>query len=121
MEDEGPQREEDEVDQMVEEMSMIGEEGESPVPEEGSGVYEGSASEGPFIADRAFVTAESETGSGESWKVNDMERNQGNFSFPLPPSCLGPHSFSLICPCCSACRWGRERLEAVAPQQVCGW
>lgn len=77
VEDEGPQREEDEVDQMVEEMSMIGEEGESPVPEEGSGVYEGSASEGPFIADRAFVTAESETGSGESWKVNDMERNQG--------------------------------------------
>ncbi|XP_035017378.1 serglycin [Hippoglossus stenolepis] len=46
--------------------------GQPPQPEEGSAGYEGSASEWPFIADRAFGTAESETGSGESGSDMDL-------------------------------------------------
>ncbi|XP_071401245.1 serglycin [Centroberyx affinis] len=48
-----------------------------PLPEEGSGAFEGSAAELPFMADRSFVTGESETGSGESWTEKEAERYQG--------------------------------------------
>uniref|UniRef100_UPI003AACB999 serglycin n=1 Tax=Centroberyx gerrardi TaxID=166262 RepID=UPI003AACB999 len=63
-EEEGPVRE-------VESLMM------ATMPEEGSGAFEGSAAEFPFMADRSFVTGESETGSGESWTENEAERYQG--------------------------------------------
>ncbi|XP_044051913.1 serglycin [Siniperca chuatsi] len=69
VEDESPLREEEEEEEMKEEETQMSEEGESPVvylQEEGSG-DEGSAGEDKFMADRAFMTAESEPGSGESW------------------------------------------------------
>ncbi|XP_070818910.1 serglycin [Chaetodon trifascialis] len=75
-EGESPLREEGEEEDVVEEETpMLGEEGESPMyfmPEEGSGGYEGSA-DYVMQADRAFETAESETGSGESWTEKDMK------------------------------------------------
>ncbi|XP_053275359.1 serglycin [Pleuronectes platessa] len=70
VEDERPPREEGEG-----ELPVIS--GESPQPEEGSAGYEGSASEWPFVADRAFASAESETGSGESWTKSDMDLYKG--------------------------------------------
>ena len=86
-------KKEEEEEMKEDKMPMIGEEGESPeyiLLEEGSGGYEGSAVEGPFVQDRAFEAAESETGSGESWIEKDMDPFKGNFSFSLPASCLGP-------------------------------
>lgn len=47
-------------------------------PEEGSG-FEGSADEDTFMADPAFVSAESEPGSGETWTEKDMGLRKGNF------------------------------------------
>ncbi|XP_019954190.1 serglycin [Paralichthys olivaceus] len=71
VEDEHPPQEEEEDD-----IPVNSEEGESPQPEEGSGGYEGSASEWPsFIADR--LPYESETGSGESWTKGDMDMYKG--------------------------------------------
>lgn len=102
VEDENLQGEEEEEEQMDEEYTeMISEEGESPVTfsyEEGSGGYEGSAFD-VLMADRS-ATAESETGSGESWTVTDNDK--GNLSVPRPPSSLYlPFSApcSLTCPC----------------------
>ena len=86
VEDERPPREEVEED-----LPAIS--GESPQPEEGSAGYEGSATEWPFIADRAFGTAESEAGSGESWTKSDMDRYKGNVGFLLPPPSPGLHVF----------------------------
>ncbi|XP_070759577.1 serglycin [Enoplosus armatus] len=76
VEEESPLTEEEEEEEIEEEETpMMSEEGESPVadlPEDGSGVYEGSAAEGTFMADWA-----SEAGSGESWTEKDMEINKG--------------------------------------------
>lgn len=84
VEDESPEIEEEEEKEDI--MPMTGEEGETPVVflnEEGSGGYEGSASEGPFTEDRVFAPAESETGSGESWAEKDTDLFKGNLSFSL--------------------------------------
>ncbi|XP_039993143.1 serglycin [Xiphias gladius] len=78
VEDESPEIEEEEEKEDI--MPMTGEEGETPVVflnEEGSGGYEGSASEGPFTEDRVFAPAESETGSGESWAEKDTDLFKG--------------------------------------------
>lgn len=97
MEDEQPDREEGEEEEEMkkEEWQLIGDEGESPMSpyEEGSGFYEGSASEGTYIADQGFVTPESETGSGET----DMDLYKGNFSCPFSSLCIVsmPHVFLL--------------------------
>ncbi|XP_018522202.1 serglycin [Lates calcarifer] len=78
VEDENLQGGEEEEEQMDEEYTeMISEEGESPVTfsyEEGSGGYEGSAFD-VLMADRS-ATAESETGSGESWTVTDNDKGE---------------------------------------------
>ncbi|XP_045889636.1 serglycin [Micropterus dolomieu] len=84
VEDESPEEDEDKMDEYEEmeeeETPMMSEKGESPVveqQEEGSGVYEGSATEGEFVADQASITGASETGSGESWTEKDSELNKG--------------------------------------------
>lgn len=61
------------------ETPMTSEEGESPVnvlTEDGSGGYEGSATD---MTDLIFVPVESDTGSGDSWTEEGMELNRGNF------------------------------------------
>ncbi len=121
VEDESPLGEEEEEEEM-EEGEVMSDKEESPMGEDGSG-YEGSAVEDTFMADRAFWTAESETGSGESWQE---EPNKGNFLgkglhlhgfslFFFFRSSFSPASCSLICPCLSACRCGNEGHEAVVP------
>lgn len=76
-EGESPLGEEIEVEEdKEEEEPMMSQEGESPEPDYGSGGYEGSGFQDTFMADRAFMTAKSETGSGESWKV-DAEQYTG--------------------------------------------
>lgn len=63
-----------------EETSMLSEEGESPMvflPEEGSGGYEGSAYESPYMADQATEAADGETGSGETWAKDDFKLYKG--------------------------------------------
>ncbi|XP_070692366.1 serglycin [Pempheris klunzingeri] len=60
----------------VKETPMMSEEGESPMNfEGGSGGFEGSA-DGTFV-DWAFLSAKSETGSGESWRDKDTELYKG--------------------------------------------
>lgn len=71
VEDEKPEVEEG-VEEEEEESPMMSEEGESPpvyLPEEGSGVYEGSG----FMAD--YATGAADTGSGE-----DLKPYKGNYS-----------------------------------------
>lgn len=89
MEDEHPDREGDEEDELEkEESQLIGDEGESPIYDNGSGFFEGSAD--TFIADQGFMTTESETGSGEG----DMDLYKGNYRCQISP--LG------VVPCFSA-------------------
>lgn len=67
---ESPPSEEDVELEMEEEEDepMTSEEGESPVwIDDGSGSFEGSATEDMLMADLPFGAAESDTGSGESW------------------------------------------------------
>ncbi|KAF3832526.1 hypothetical protein F7725_026191 [Dissostichus mawsoni] len=69
-EGESPPSEEDVELEMEEEEDepMTSEEGESPVLiDDGSGSFEGSATEDMLMADLPFGAAESDTGSGESW------------------------------------------------------
>ncbi|KAK5873842.1 hypothetical protein PBY51_018845 [Eleginops maclovinus] len=77
-EDESPPSEED-VEIVTEENvegSMTSEEGESPVwIEDGSGAFEGSATEDMLMAD--LVAVESDTGSGESWAEKGEDLNKG--------------------------------------------
>lgn len=77
MEDDHPDREEEGEEELEkEELQTISDEGESPVTEyeDGSGFFEGSAN--TYIADQSFVTAASETGSGEA----DVDY-EGNFNY----------------------------------------
>ncbi|CAK6964047.1 serglycin [Scomber scombrus] len=71
----GGEDENDEVEEEEDESQTTSEDRESPLlPEEGSGLYEGSGSEGSFIGDQAFVA---EMGSGESWTETDTEPFKG--------------------------------------------
>ncbi|XP_073320954.1 serglycin [Pagrus major] len=83
VEDERPQREEGDVPE--EEEPMMGQEGESPEYDYGSGQYEGSGAEGWPMADVGFAAAESETGSGESWTEEDKGGNMMRRMFPSRP------------------------------------
>lgn len=69
MEGESPLQEEEEDEDEV--TPVMREDGESPMDsalfDKGSGDFEGSADDSMFIEDQAPMTAESETGSGESW------------------------------------------------------
>ncbi|XP_028258427.1 serglycin isoform X1 [Parambassis ranga] len=74
VEDESPLMEEEEEEPMEEdETQMISQEGEPPMAfpgEEGSGSYEGSGAESPYMADMRTAR---EAGSGESWPETDSE------------------------------------------------
>lgn len=74
-----PIEEESPLWEVEEEETPISEKEESPVnflTEDGSGGYEGSATD---MTDLIFVPVESDTGSGDSWTEEGMELNRGNF------------------------------------------
>uniref|UniRef100_A0A1A8H8D6 Serglycin n=1 Tax=Nothobranchius korthausae TaxID=1143690 RepID=A0A1A8H8D6_9TELE len=78
VEDESPLREEEEN---KEETLFGSDDKESPdvfLGDEGSGDYEGSASQGLYFADRTLA-AEVDTGSGESWTGSFPDENLNNF------------------------------------------
>lgn len=99
---ESPPSEEDVELEMEEEEDepMTSEEGESPVwIDDGSGSFEGSATEDMLMADLPFGAAESDTGSGESWAEKGEDLYKGNIlekclklhginSFQVPHFCL---------------------------------
>ncbi|XP_036950949.1 serglycin [Acanthopagrus latus] len=82
VEEELPEGEEGE-----EEEPMMGQEGELPEYDYGSGQYEGSGAEGWPMADMGITAAESETGSGETWTEENVKLNKdGNMMRRLFPS-----------------------------------
>lgn len=80
VEAESPLTEEEKEEPVEEdETQMISQEGESPVTfpgEEGSGSYEGSGAESPYMAD---IRTAREAGSGESWPETESELFKGSY------------------------------------------